>query len=107
MTEHMSYLSNMTCVMREMNMIDNNNNIDVAAMKAEANNKYKVHIYFQMITMITFREPRCQVNGSSRDTSQSWIVATKLPRTFPLILTMSMTSRVINLSATLEKSRAS
>merc|ERR1712095_151120 len=42
MTEHMSYLSNMTCVMREMNMIDNNNNIDVAAMKAEANNKYKM-----------------------------------------------------------------
>merc|ERR1712003_301157 len=55
MTEHMSYLSNMTCVMREMNMIDNNNNIDVAAMKAEANNKYKMP------------------NGSSRDTSQSWI----------------------------------
>merc|ERR1712029_732276 len=27
---------------REMNMIDNNNNIDVAAMKAEANNKYKM-----------------------------------------------------------------
>ena len=44
MTEHMSYLSNMTCVMRELNMIDNSNNIDVAAMKAEANNKYKVGI---------------------------------------------------------------
>lgn len=42
MTEHMSYLSNMTCVMRELNMIDNSNNIDVAAMKAEANNKYKM-----------------------------------------------------------------
>ena len=38
MTEHMDKLSNMTCVLREMNVIDSRNNIDVAAMKADVQN---------------------------------------------------------------------
>ena len=38
MTEHMEKLSNMTCVLREMNVIDSRNNIDVAAMKADVQN---------------------------------------------------------------------
>ena len=38
MTEHMNKLSNMTCVLREMNVIDSRNNIDVAAMKADVQN---------------------------------------------------------------------
>merc|ERR1712209_18056 len=35
---HMDKLSNMTCVLREMNVIDSRNNIDVAAMKADVQN---------------------------------------------------------------------
>merc|ERR550539_2164632 len=31
--EHVEEVSNMTCVLREMNVIDQNNNIDVSAMK--------------------------------------------------------------------------
>ena len=42
MEEHMNKISNMTCVLRELNVIDSRNNIDIAAMKADAQNKYKV-----------------------------------------------------------------
>merc|ERR1719361_273148 len=33
MKEHVEEVSNMTCVLREMNVIDQNNNIDISAMK--------------------------------------------------------------------------
>merc|ERR1711863_190476 len=36
MKEHVEHVSNMTCVLREMNVIDQNNNIDVNAMKRDA-----------------------------------------------------------------------
>merc|ERR1712227_522070 len=42
MEEHMHKISNMTCVLRELNVIDSRNNIDIAAMKADAQNKYKM-----------------------------------------------------------------
>merc|ERR1712168_611429 len=42
MEEHMNKISNMTCVLRELNVIDSRNNIDIAAMKADAQNKYKM-----------------------------------------------------------------
>jgi len=38
MTEHVSELSNMTCVLREMNVLDTRNKIDIAAMKADVQN---------------------------------------------------------------------
>merc|ERR1719460_769618 len=38
MTEHVSEMSNMTCVLREMNVLDTRNKIDIAAMKADAEN---------------------------------------------------------------------
>ena len=41
MNEHVEHVSNMTCVLREMNVIDQNNNIDVSAMKKDAE-QYKV-----------------------------------------------------------------
>ena len=41
MKEHVEHVSNMTCVLREMNVIDQNNNIDVKAMKKDAE-QYKV-----------------------------------------------------------------
>merc|ERR1711974_50860 len=41
MTEHVEHVSNMTCVLREMNVIDQNNNIDVSAMKKDAE-QYKL-----------------------------------------------------------------
>ena len=41
-------MSNMTCVLREMNVLDTRNKIDVAAMKADSQN-YKVHSSRQMI----------------------------------------------------------
>merc|ERR1712025_1247804 len=41
MTEHVEHVSNMTCVLREMNVIDQNNNIDVRAMKKDAE-QYKL-----------------------------------------------------------------
>ena len=41
MNEHVEQVSNMTCVLREMNVIDQNNNIDVRAMKKDAE-QYKV-----------------------------------------------------------------
>merc|ERR1711974_500331 len=41
MTEHVEEISNMTCVLRELNVIDQNNNIDVSAMKKDAK-QYKL-----------------------------------------------------------------
>jgi len=41
MNEHVEQVSNMTCVLREMNVIDQNNNIDVRAMKKDAQ-QYKL-----------------------------------------------------------------
>merc|ERR1711993_88560 len=41
MKEHVEHVSNMTCVLREMNVIDQNNNIDVKAMKKDAE-QYKL-----------------------------------------------------------------
>jgi len=41
MEEHVNRVSNMTCVLREMNVIDQNNNIDVSAMKKDAK-QYKL-----------------------------------------------------------------
>jgi len=38
MTEHVSEMSNMTCVLREMNVLDTRNKIDITAMKADAEN---------------------------------------------------------------------
>merc|ERR1711976_649001 len=38
MEEHVSEMSNMTCVLREMNVLDTRNKIDVAAMKADVQN---------------------------------------------------------------------
>merc|ERR1712048_1069703 len=41
MKEHVEEISNMTCVLREMKVIDQNNNIDVTAMKKDAE-QYKL-----------------------------------------------------------------
>jgi len=41
MTEHVSEMSNMTCVLKEMNVLDTRNKIDIAAMKADVEN-YKM-----------------------------------------------------------------
>merc|ERR1712088_938144 len=41
MKEHVEEISNMTCVLRELNVIDQNNNIDVSAMKKDAE-QYKI-----------------------------------------------------------------
>merc|ERR1712087_394460 len=41
MKEHVEEISNMTCVLREMKVIDQNNNIDVTAMKKDAK-QYKL-----------------------------------------------------------------
>merc|ERR1712038_2176908 len=41
MKEHVEEISNMTCVLRELNVIDQNNNIDVSAMKKDAE-QYKM-----------------------------------------------------------------
>jgi hypothetical protein len=41
MKEHVEHVSNMTCVLREMKVIDQNNNIDVRAMKKDAE-QYKL-----------------------------------------------------------------
>merc|ERR1711981_1368881 len=41
MNEHVEHVSNMTCVLREMKVIDQNNNIDVRAMKKDAE-QYKL-----------------------------------------------------------------
>ena len=38
MKEHVSEMSNMTCVLREMNVLDTRNKIDIAGMKADAQN---------------------------------------------------------------------
>merc|ERR1712241_1298067 len=39
--EHVEEISNMTCVLRELNVIDQNNNIDISAMKKDAE-QYKM-----------------------------------------------------------------
>merc|ERR1719334_1516694 len=91
MKEHMNKISNMTCVLRELNVIDSRNNIDIAAMKADAQNKY-----------------RCQVNGSKKNISPSLTVAMRLLRTSPLIsITCSMFLTKTPPSRTLARSRAS
>jgi len=41
MEEHVEEISNMTCVLRELNVIDQNNNIDISAMKKDAE-QYKM-----------------------------------------------------------------
>merc|ERR1712119_78364 len=41
MEEHVEQISNMTCVLRELNVIDQNNNIDISAMKKDAE-QYKM-----------------------------------------------------------------
>merc|ERR1712186_137137 len=41
MKEHVEEISNMTCVLRELNVIDQNNNIDISAMKKDAE-QYKM-----------------------------------------------------------------
>jgi len=41
MKEHVSEMSNMTCVLKEMNVLDTRNKIDIAAMKADVEN-YKM-----------------------------------------------------------------
>merc|ERR1712102_47768 len=41
MQEHVSELSNMTCILREMYVLDTRNKIDIAAMKADTEN-YKM-----------------------------------------------------------------
>merc|ERR1719454_2715816 len=41
MEEHVNMVSNMTCVLKELNVIDHNNNIDVAAMKKDSE-QYKM-----------------------------------------------------------------
>merc|ERR1711997_192351 len=38
MEEHVSEMSNITCVLREMNVLNSRNNIDIAAMKADTEN---------------------------------------------------------------------
>ena len=43
MEEHVSEMSNMTCFLREMNVLNSRNNIDIAAMKADTEN-YNVSI---------------------------------------------------------------
>merc|ERR1711983_307261 len=40
MQEHVAEMSNMTCVLKELNVLDTRNKIDVAAMKADTQ-KYK------------------------------------------------------------------
>merc|ERR1712043_109936 len=41
MEEHVNKVSNMTCMLKELNVIDHNNNIDVAAMKKDSE-QYKM-----------------------------------------------------------------
>merc|ERR1739844_276824 len=41
MEEHVNMVSNMTCVLKELNVIDHNNNVDLAAMK-EDSKQYKM-----------------------------------------------------------------
>ena len=41
MEEHVNKVSNMTCMLKELNVIDHNNNIDVTAMKEDMK-QYKV-----------------------------------------------------------------
>merc|ERR1719195_1840804 len=43
MEEHVSEMSNMTCVLREMNVLNSRNNIDIAAMKADTKKKIEAN----------------------------------------------------------------
>merc|ERR1712079_770926 len=88
MEEHVSEMSNMTCVLREMNVLNSRNNIDIAAMKADTEN---------------YNMP----SGSSRSTSPSWTTATRSPRTSPPSSTTCSTSTETTSSATWARSRAS
>ena len=45
MEEHVSEMSNMTCVLREMNVLDTRNKIDIAAMKADVQNYQVINTY--------------------------------------------------------------
>ena len=50
MEEHVSEMSNMTCVLREMNVLNSRNNIDIAAMKADTEN-YNVSVQLLCVGM--------------------------------------------------------
>ena len=50
MEEHVSEMSNMTCVLREMNVLNSRNNIDIAAMKADTEN-YNVSVQLLYVGM--------------------------------------------------------
>merc|ERR1712018_822118 len=59
-------IGNMTCVMRELNVLDASNNIDVQAIRG------------------TSRSTTCPVSGSRTSTSTSLTLATRWPPTCPL-----------------------
>ena len=53
MEEHVNKVSNMTCMLKELNVIDHNNNIDVTAMKEDMK-QYKVdaeYVHFWILTI--------------------------------------------------------
>ena len=52
MEEHVNMVSNMTCVLKELNVIDHNNNVDLAALK-EDSKQYKVINLLYEISMYT------------------------------------------------------
>merc|ERR1719232_893545 len=62
MQEHVAEMSNMTCVLKELNVLDTRNKIDVAAMKADTQ-KYKVmnskllYIFTLSQTFVTVQMP--------------------------------------------------
>merc|ERR1712073_14692 len=89
MEEHGSEMSNMTCVLREMNVLNSRNNIDIAAMKADTENynmpsQWFKQKYFSILT-----------------------TATRSPRTSPQSSTTCSTSTETTSSATWARSRAS
>ena len=83
MKEHVEEISNMTCVLREMKVIDQNNNIDVTAMKKDAK-QYKVKTQCRLRIFSKYFPLSCPVPGLVRDTRRSSTAATRLPRTSPL-----------------------
>merc|ERR1711874_875538 len=64
MEEHVNMVSNMTCVLKELNVIDHNNNVDLVALK-EDSKQYKMP------------------NGSETSTRRSWRGVTRCLRTCP------------------------
>merc|ERR1712218_114693 len=105
MEEHVSEMSNMTCVLREMNVLNSRNNIDIAAMKADTENyNVSVQLLYVVVNVVLFR---CPASGSSRSTSPSWTTATRSPRTSPQSSTTCSTSTETTSSATWARSRAS